>query len=42
MAADVDAALHQIVEAHGGKNTEQAKDYVENLKKEKRYKRDVY
>ncbi|MFN2507912.1 MAG: sulfite reductase subunit alpha [Chthoniobacterales bacterium] len=42
MAKDVDAALHKIVEREGGKNPEQASDYVEQLKKEKRYKRDVY
>ena len=42
MAADVDAALHQIVETEGGKTPEQAKEYMEGLKKAKRYKRDVY
>lgn len=42
MAKDVDAALHEIVEKHGGKSAEQAKDYVEALKKEKRYRKDVY
>ena len=42
MAKDVDAALHQIVEQQGGKTPEQASEYVEQMKKEKRYKRDVY
>lgn len=42
MAKDVDAALHSIVEKHGGKSAEQAKEYVEALKKEKRYRKDVY
>ena len=42
MAKDVDLALHQIIEKHGGKTQEQAAEYVETLRKEKRYKRDVY
>jgi sulfite reductase (NADPH) flavoprotein alpha-component len=42
MAKDVDVALHQIVEKQGGKTPEQATEYVEALKKAKRYKRDVY
>jgi sulfite reductase (NADPH) flavoprotein alpha-component len=42
MAKDVDVALHQIVEKEGGKTTEQAAEYVENLRQQKRYKRDVY
>lgn len=42
MAKDVDAALHQIVEKAGGRDAHQAAEYVEALKKAKRYKRDVY
>ncbi len=42
MAKDVDVALHQIVEKEGGKSPEEAAAYIETLKKEKRYKRDVY
>jgi sulfite reductase (NADPH) flavoprotein alpha-component len=42
MAKDVDTALHQIVEQAGSKSTEQAKEYVDTLKKEKRYRKDVY
>lgn len=42
MAKDVDTALHQIIEQAGGKTPDQAREYVERLKKEKRYGRDVY
>ena len=42
MAADVDHELHQIVATHGGRSPDQAKEYVETMKKTKRYKRDVY
>jgi sulfite reductase (NADPH) flavoprotein alpha-component len=42
MAADVDRELHQTAETQGGLSPDQAKEYVENLKKTKRYKRDVY
>jgi sulfite reductase (NADPH) flavoprotein alpha-component len=42
MAKDVDAALRQIVQQQSGKNAEEANEYVEKLKSEKRYKRDVY
>jgi len=42
MAKDVDLALHQIIEKEGGKTPEAAAEYVEALKKSKRYKRDVY
>ena len=42
MAKDVDTALHQVVEKVGSKTTEQAKEYVDALKKEKRYRKDVY
>jgi sulfite reductase (NADPH) flavoprotein alpha-component len=42
MAKDVDAALRQIVQRQGGKNVEEASKYVEKLKNDKRYKRDVY
>jgi len=42
MAKDVDTALHQIVEKAGSKTSEQAKEYVDALKKEKRYRKDVY
>ena len=42
MAKDVDAALHQIVREQGGKSADSANEYVEKLKTDKRYKRDVY
>jgi sulfite reductase (NADPH) flavoprotein alpha-component len=42
MAKDVDAALRKIVQEHGGKDVEAANEYVEKLKSDKRYKRDVY
>ncbi len=42
MAKDVDAALLKIVETEGSKTPEEAAAYVEELKKVKRYKRDVY
>jgi sulfite reductase (NADPH) flavoprotein alpha-component len=42
MAKDVDAALRQIVQQEGGKNGEEASEYVEKLKTDKRYRRDVY
>ena len=42
MAKDVDATLRKIVQEQGGKTVEQANEYVEKLKNEKRYKRDVY
>ena len=42
MAKDVDLALHQLIETHGGKTAAEAVDYVNQLKKDKRYVRDVY
>jgi sulfite reductase (NADPH) flavoprotein alpha-component len=42
MAKDVDLALHQIVQSSGGKSEEQAREYVAELKKNKKYQRDVY
>ena len=42
MAKDVDEALHRIVEQAGGKSKEEAAAYVEELKKTKRYRKDVY
>ena len=42
MAKDVDEALHKAIETAGGKSADEAKAYVEKLKSEKRYQRDVY
>ena len=42
MAKDVDAALHQVAQLGGGLDAEQAVAFVNQLKIEKRYLRDVY
>lgn len=42
MAKDVDQALLSIIETHGGMNAEAATDYINGLKRDKRYVRDVY
>jgi sulfite reductase (NADPH) flavoprotein alpha-component len=42
MARDVDAALHRVIATAGGKNSDQAMEYVARLKTERRYQRDVY
>ncbi|MEM9127467.1 MAG: sulfite reductase subunit alpha, partial [Pseudomonadota bacterium] len=42
MAKDVDATLHQIIETHGGMTPDAAAEYVNRLKRDKRYVRDVY
>ena len=42
MAADVHEALISVVKNYGAKSREEAEEYVEKLKKEKRYQRDVY
>ena len=42
MAKDVDAALRKTIHEQGGKTEEQTNEYVEKLKADKRYKRDVY
>ena len=42
MAKDVDKTLHQIIIEHGGLSPESAAEYVKNLKRDKRYLRDVY
>jgi len=42
MAKDVDAALRRIVQEQGDKSVGEANGYVEKLKSDKRYKRDVY
>lgn len=42
MAKDVDDALHTIIQTAGGKSAEEASAYVNQMKKEKRYARDVY
>jgi sulfite reductase (NADPH) flavoprotein alpha-component len=42
MAKDVEAALHRVIETAGGKTPEQAAEFVNQMKAEKRYQRDVY
>ncbi len=42
MAKDVDAALHTIAQEHGGLSEEEAAEFVSQMKKDKRYLRDVY
>lgn len=42
MAKDVDLALHEIIAAQGQLTPAAAADYVKQLKKDKRYQRDVY
>lgn len=42
MAKDVDQALHDVIAEFGGLSAEDADGYVANLKREKRYLRDVY
>jgi sulfite reductase (NADPH) flavoprotein alpha-component len=42
MAKDVDQALHDIIAEQGGMPIEKAVEYVKQLKKDKRYQRDVY
>jgi sulfite reductase (NADPH) flavoprotein alpha-component len=42
MAKDVDAALRKIVQQEGGQSEEATNEFIEKLKSDKRYKRDVY
>jgi len=42
MAKDVDAVLHQIIQRVGGKTSDEAQIYVQDLKSQRRYQRDIY
>ena len=42
MAPAVDAALRQMIAAHGGRSADAAADYLMSLKRTRRYQRDVY
>jgi sulfite reductase (NADPH) flavoprotein alpha-component len=42
MAPDVDAALRQVIADHGGGGADAAADYLLDLKRARRYQRDVY
>lgn len=42
MAKDVESTLQKIIEIHGKKKEQEAKEYIKFLRKQKRYLRDVY
>ncbi|MEM1063403.1 MAG: sulfite reductase subunit alpha, partial [Planctomycetota bacterium] len=42
MAADVDKALHEVIAGAGGKGADGAKKFIEEMKSDGRYSRDVY
>ena len=42
MAKDVDAALHTVIEQHGGMDADAARDFVSDMHDNGRYHRDVY
>lgn len=42
MSVDVEAALVQIVQQHGGRSKEEAEAYIAALKEQERYQKDVY
>jgi len=42
MAKDVQEAIVQIIQEQGNKSEEEAREYLEELRKQKRYQRDVY
>lgn len=42
MARDVDAALHQVAKSAGGLDADSAAAFIDGLKRQKRYLRDVY
>jgi len=42
MAKDVDQMLHSIIADQGGRTLEEAAEYVKQMKKDRRYQRDVY
>lgn len=42
MAKDVDAALHQVAQKGGGLSVEASIEFVDSLRQQKRYQRDVY
>ena len=42
MAKDVDAALHSVIASHGGRGPDAASEYMQVLKDQHRYHRDVY
>jgi sulfite reductase (NADPH) flavoprotein alpha-component len=42
MAKDVDVALLDVIAQQGGLDAAAAADYVKQMKKDRRYQRDVY
>ena len=42
MAHDVDLALREIIQTQGKMNSTQADEYLDLMKQDKRYVRDVY
>lgn len=42
MAKEVEAALLQVIVKHGNKNTDDAEEYLDEMRQNKRYQRDVY
>jgi sulfite reductase (NADPH) flavoprotein alpha-component len=42
MAKDVDKALHEIVKTAGASSEDATAEYIQKLKADKRYQRDVY
>jgi sulfite reductase (NADPH) flavoprotein alpha-component len=42
MARDVEAALLDVIATHGGKDDDDARDYLGTLQQQGRYARDVY
>jgi sulfite reductase (NADPH) flavoprotein alpha-component len=42
MAKDVEKALLNIIQTHGSKSEQEAKHYVVDMRKTKRYQKDVY
>ncbi len=42
MAADVHAALVDVISIHGGRSTEDAEAYLSTLREQQRYQRDIY
>ena len=42
MARDVERALKEIVMTHGGMSEDDADDYLNDLREDRRYQRDVY
>lgn len=42
MAKDVDAALLTVIQTYGNRDLQSSRDYVKQLRQQKRYRRDVY